>query len=53
VTGQSVEISLKVNLHTVDDNTKGKGKFITQPDNNIYVTNQTDDNTKCVRQTVL
>jgi hypothetical protein len=35
VTGQSglpVEISLKVNL---DDNTKDKGKVITQPDNNI------------------
>jgi hypothetical protein len=53
VRGQSglpVEISLKVNL---DDNTKGKGKVITQPDNNIFVPIQPDDSTKCLRQTVL
>jgi hypothetical protein len=37
----------------MDDNTKHKGKVITQPENNVFVTNEPDDNTKCLRQTVL
>jgi hypothetical protein len=51
VTGQSVQVSLKVNPHTVDDNTKRKGK---SDDNiNVNVNDQSDHNFRCLRQTVL
>ncbi len=51
MTGQSVQVSLKVNPHTVDDNTKRKGK--SDENINVNVNDQSDHNTRCLRQTVL
>ncbi len=48
--GLPVHASLSFNL---DDNTNYTGKVINQLGDNIYVTIQPDDNTKCLRQTVL